>query len=77
MKVLFHLNLPAIEGDQEKSSSGKKSNFQCHCIKKGTKGSIKKNVTKNGKNPQFSWPPPPRMIWTFLNLGKGGEAIGI
>ena len=31
-----------------------------------------KNVTKSGKSPQFSWPPPPfpRMFWTFLNLGK-------
>ena len=33
-----------------------------------------KNVTKSGKSPQFSWPPPlsPRMFWTFLRLGKCG-----
>ena len=35
------------------------------------RGAIKlKNVPKSGKSPQFSWPPSPRMFWTFLNLGK-------
>ena len=32
----------------------------------------KKNVTKTGKSSQFCWHPlpSPRMIWTFLNVGK-------
>ena len=41
------------------------------CSKKILRGPIElKNAPKSGKVHNFLDPPSPRMIWTFLNLGK-------
>ena len=39
------------------------------------RGPIEKKCHKKGKKSTIFLPPPPRMIWTFLNLGKIGNLM--